>query len=243
MPNKFGGYDYDAHCILTDSPEGRNAKLRGGDRIGEHGGYTGGGLQAAGRMTVGGIIREPASGTPNIRQLWRSFEAAHMPGTPQPLRLDYVGEGFAWAEAEGVADIHGGPTPFVGARQFEITFYLADPFLYENQEQGAQSLTVGASTNINNGGSRYASPVINFNVTHPGTVTVTSDAGQMEVYANLTGTYSIDSFNRFVTRNASSYYYRWDGVMPSLKPGQTTLALTVTHGTVSAATARWFNRD
>ena len=242
MPNKFGGYDYDANnAIITDSPESRNAKLRAGDRIGEHGGYTGGGLQASGRLTVAGVLYPTVSGTPNIRELWRDFEAAHQPGTPKPLRLDYLGEGFLWAEAESVVEIHGSP-PFIHARQFEVSFYLADPFFYTNQEQGPQNLTIG-STNILNDGSRPASPLINVTVTHPGTVGITHYGGAFELYANLPGTYAIDSYNRFVTRNTANYHYRWDGVFPSLSPGQGNLFLSVTHGSVSAANARWFNRD
>jgi hypothetical protein len=245
MPiNKFGGYDYDANnVIITDSPESRSAKLRAGDRLGEPGGYTGGGIQSAGRITMGGVIHEPSTGTPNIRQLWRQFEAAHQPGTPQPLRLAYFGEVFAWAEPESITEVHGSP-PFIGARQFEVSFSLVDPFWYENQEQGPQSLTVGGTTSINNGGSRSASPVINLTVTHPGTVTLTSPNGdQFQIFANLTGTYSIDSYQRFVTRNTANYHYRWDGVFPSLAPGQTNLGLSVTYGSVSSAVARWFNRD
>lgn len=243
MSNKFGGFDYDANSvILTDSPESRSAKLRAGDRLGENGGYTGGGLQAAGRLTIGGVIKTPNSGTPNIKELWRTFEAAHQPGTPRPLRLDYFGEVFAYAEVDSITEVHGSP-PFIGARQFEVSFYLADPYWYENGEQGPQSLNVSGQTNINNGGSRYASPVVSLTVTHPGTVTVTSDAGAFSIYANLAGTYSIDSYNRFVTRNTANYHYRWDGVFPSLRPGQTTLNLSVTYGTVSAASARWFARD
>ena len=243
MPNKFGGYDYDTYCIITDSPESRSAKLRAGDRLGEAGGYTGGGLQGVGRITIGGVIRPPVSGTPNIRQLWREFEAAHQPGTPKPLRLDYFGEVFAWAEPEAISEVHGSP-PFVAARQFEVSFYLADPHWYENQQQGPVAITPGVALGINNGGSRYAAPVIDFTVTHPGTVSITIDGNVTYVYAHLTGAYSVDGYNRFVTRNTASYYYNWDGDMPTFKPGNVSLYLQVSSpGTVTSATARWFNRD
>lgn len=243
MPNKFGGYDYDAHgVVITDSQKTDGVKLRQGDRLGEPGGYTGGGIKGALRVTLTGVLLPSVTGTPNIRERYREFEAAHQPGTPRPLRIEYYGETFVWAEPEPVVEVKGSPTPFIGARAFEVSFYCADPYVYQNGEQGPQVLGLG-STNINNGGFSPAAPVINLVVTHPGTVTLQSDAGAFEIYANLTGTYSIDSYQRFVSRNTANYHYRWDGVFPSLKAGQTTLFLSVTHGSVGAAQVRWFNRD
>lgn len=243
MANSFGSYTYSASFIVLEShPEQRTTKLRSGDRLGEHGGYSGGGLQAPSRLTLEGVVFTPHIGTPNIRELWRGFEAAHKPGAPQQLKLDYFGERFIWAEVESVAEVHASP-PLIGARQFEANFYCVDPCWYENQEQGPQSLSVGASTNINNGGSRYAAPTINIVVTHPGTISITSDAGTMELYCNLTGTFSVDSYQRFVTRNTANYWYRWDGVFPSLEPGATTVALGVTWGSIASASIRWHNRD
>jgi phage-related protein len=136
----------------------------------------------------------------------------------------------------------GSPSPYIGARGFEVSFYLADPYTYQNQEQGPQTLGVG-TTNVYNAGKSPAAPVINMTITHPGTVTIQSQPGAFEIYANLTGTYSVDSYNRFVTRNTANYHYRWDGVFPQIAPGQTSLFLSVTHGSVSNVTARWFARD
>lgn len=254
MPNKFGGFDYDAnHVILTDSPESLSAKLRVGDRVGEDGGYTGGGLQAPSRFTITGVVHVPAAGTPNIRQLWRALKDAHQPGTPRPLRIDYIGELFLYAEPEGITDVHASGSPFIGARQFEVTFYCADPFWRQNQEQGPQTLTLSpfisgnikqlGTTNIFNGGSRFADPTISFEVTHPGTFAFTHDAGSFELYANLPGTYTIDSHNRFVTRGAASYHYRWDGVLPQLRPGQTSIVMQSTYGTAINPRASWFNKE
>lgn len=243
MANKFGGFDFDANfCILTDHPESRSSKLRTGDVLGDHGGYSGGGLDGSSQITVGGYVKVPSSGTPNIIELWRRLEAACKPGTPLPLRLSHMGERFMWAERGNINEVHASPG-YIGARRFEIEFVLADPYFYQNQEQGPQVLTVGGSTNVFNGGNRDALPRVQFLVSHPGTVTLAMNSRSMSIFANLPGTYVVEARDQYITRNTASYFYRWDGQMPTLAPGNNGVLLTMTHGTASAATIRFHARD
>jgi hypothetical protein len=243
MPNQFGGYDYDRYCILEEHPDSFGAKLRTGDRLGEDGGYTGGGLLGPGRVSVRGTIRVPPSGTPNIREIWRELRAAHLPGTPRPLRISrYFGESHIWAEVEGFADAYNAGQNFIAARAFEVTFFTADPSVYMDGEQ-SMPLAVGANI-VNNPGNRYAEPVVSFSVTHPGTVTLAHDKGTQKIVAHLAGTYSVNSRERFITRNTADYFYGWDGVYPQLRPGQTSLSLSITApGTATNASMRYFPRD
>jgi hypothetical protein len=255
MPNQFGGYDYDRYCILEEHPDSFGAKLRTGDRLGEDGGYTGGGLLGPGRVSVRGTIRVPPSGTPNIREIWRELRAAHLPGTPRPLRISrYFGESHIWAEVEGFADAYSAGQNFIAARAFEVTFFTADPSIYHDQEQGPQNLALGAfisgtvtqlgTTNVNNPGYRPAQPVVDLTINHPGTVSITTPNGnRFELYANQTGTYSINTRERYVTRNLANYHYRYDGEMPTLEPGQTSITLQTDHGTASNPRIRFFARD
>jgi hypothetical protein len=242
--NKFGAFDYDQHnAIITSDAKPQSGKLRTGDRVGEAGAYTGGGLRASERITIAGVIYPTPVGTPNLYELWDDLYAHHQPGTPQPLRLKTLGEKFIWAEVESVIEVQASP-PFINARQFEVSFFCADPHRYHEQPQGPQNLSLNGSTNILNGGKSPAAPVVSLTISHPGTATVQTNSGAFKLVAHQTGVYAIDSDERFVTRDVVNYHYGWDGVFPSLPPGNASLSLSITApGTISAAVARWFNRD
>lgn len=242
MPNRFNGYDYDAHNVILEShPETRTAKLRQSDTAGRDGAYSGGGLVAGGRLLVAGVLQEPRGGSPSIRSLWREFVAAHNPGTPSPLTLEYFGDRFAYAEVESVQEVQGSPG-FVSARGFEVSFSLADPFWYSETEK-SQSVLIGSNTNFDYDGTVYGVPTIDLFFAHPGTATIThSDGDQFLLVGHIVGTYSINSRQGFVTR-AGGYHHHWDGVFPRIDASNPQIFLFVQHGTVSTAIARWRDRD
>lgn len=243
MANRYGSYDYDQYGVILESyPEARSAKLRQSETAGRDGMYTGGGLVAGTRLVMSGVLKVPAVGTPNIRQLWRQFVAAHNPGSPSPLTLEYFGaDRFLYAEVESWQEVQGSP-PVVDARQFEVNFSLADPFWYSQTEK-TRAMTTGVAANLDYDGTVYGVPTIDAVVTQPGTVTITHESGdQFSLVASLPGTYSINTRQGFVSR-AGGYHNNWDGVFPRIDEDNPQLLMSITAPGTVTATVRWRDRD
>jgi hypothetical protein len=240
MANTFGSYNYDTYCLITDNPETMKVKRRRSDTAGRAGGYAGGGVRAPATMTVKGLLK----GGGSIISRWRQFLTAHDAGDAQQLQFDYFGSRFRYAEVESVMEVGG--TGYPSDRLWEVIFAMEDPFWYSTTLNSADTLSVGSATSLTNNGSASAAPSTTLVVsgyTAGCQVVVTHDGGQFILIPNGTGTYVIDSRTGGIAKGGAAFY-GWDGVLPSILPGSTTMTVAVTGGaTLSSATVQWRDRD
>lgn len=183
---QFGAYVYtpatDEFHGVTD---GLGAKLRSADPPSVDGAFTAGGLIAARDLSVRGTLTVPTVGViqtdaATYRTLRDAFYAAHAPGPPQPLWIDDDRYVNAEVKSLSMVDWEQGMTHV----DYEVGFYVADPFAY----QGAAHAATSNTTNLATGGA--SSPPSNTSqIANP--ITAPTVVGAAAATALLAGTYKV----------------------------------------------------
>lgn len=163
---KYNGYAYIGVEDLFDTfTDGIGAKLRIGDPPSVDGGFTAGGLVAARKFSIKGVMTLVASGVvqtdaASFRAIQDNFTLTHIPGSPVAFWLN--DDRYILAEPESVSF----PQWFKGLTNFpyQVDFHAADPYWYQGSAYAPATntvaLAVGGASSPSANTSQVSTPTV-----------------------------------------------------------------------------------
>lgn len=240
----YGSFVYGAATGVIVEKAGRpeGIKSREADTPGRHGGYSAGGLLAARKFPISGII--VGTSASDTRDKIEAFTAAHAPGSTNPFY--YYDDRYINAEVSGISNMEYDGTAMIHV-PFDVEFAaIADPWLYDVTINTTTGLAAGGT--VTTGGTAPAAPIWTMVVSSFGTngsITLNNTTtGEILVFApTLTGTYLINNLLETLTRSGTDYSANMQGVIPGLAVGGNVITISLGgSATLSALSVSWQDR-